>query len=95
MIVGPEFLQSTASICRALSRPATHLVLLGMAGSGKMESLHIACNILNIKLVSVIPIRNYGIEDFYGDIKIVSVKRKFLANVRSENVFVNRILGIC
>lgn len=70
VVIGPELLQLTSSICRALSRPATHAILVGAAGSGKDESLHIACNILNIKLMSVTPVRNYSLDDFYGDIKL-------------------------
>lgn len=70
VVMGPEILQLTASICRALSRPMTHAILVGTAGCGKDESLHIACNILNIKLVTVMPVKNYALEDFYGDVKI-------------------------
>lgn len=70
-VIGPELFQMSASICRALCRPKTHLILLGMAGCGMMESLHISCNVLNIKMLSVTPVKNYAMEDFYSDIKIV------------------------
>lgn len=76
-VIGPELLETTASICRALSRESTHLILVGMVGCGKMESLHIACNVLSIKLLTVIPVKSYDIEDFYADIKIVCKKNFF------------------
>lgn len=70
VVMGPELLQLTSSICRALSRPSTHAILVGTAGCGTDESLHIACNVLNMKLMSVTPVKSYALDDFYGDIKL-------------------------
>lgn len=71
IVVTQEILSTTASVCRALSRPSGHLILSGLAGSGKLESMFIAGTFLNIKMATITPVKNYGLDDFYNDIKMV------------------------
>lgn len=71
IVVTQDILFATASICRTLSRSGGHLVLSGLAGTGKLESLFLTCTYLNIKLATITPSRNYDMEEFYNDIKMV------------------------
>lgn len=59
------------SICRALSREESKLLLCGRTGIGRTEALHIACTILNVKIFELVPIANYRLEDFHNDLKMV------------------------
>lgn len=70
--ISDEVLSTTAPICRILSRPESHLVLVGSAGSGKVESVHIACTHLNVKLLTLSLVKNYSMDDFFADLKLVS-----------------------
>lgn len=63
-------LNATASVCRSLSKKESNIILCGEIGSGRKESLHIACAILHIKIFYPQPIRNYSLNEFYNDIKI-------------------------
>lgn len=65
-----ELLKSTGSVIRALSRPATNLCLAGKHGSGRFESVMLACTILNIKVFYPQVTRNYSINDFSNDLRI-------------------------
>lgn len=65
-----ELLQTTASICLALSRPETNLVICGKIGSGRKAAIHIACSILHIKIMFIQPGRLYSLTDFYNDLKM-------------------------
>lgn len=53
-----------------------------MNGSGRKESLHIACTILQIKVFSPVPVKNYKIEDFYNDLRMVASMHQFNSIVR-------------
>lgn len=68
-----EMLATTAAICRALSRRASNLLLCGPIGSGRNEALHVACSILGTKISIPTPVLNYGMTDFYNDLKAVYV----------------------
>lgn len=71
IVVTQEILATTASVCRTLSRSSGHLILSGPAGSGKLESMFLACTFLNIKVATITPVKNYSLEDFCNDIKMV------------------------
>lgn len=68
--VTQELLKSTASIIRALSRPGTNVCLAGKLGSGRFESVMLACTILNIKIFYPQVTRNYGVNDFSNDLRL-------------------------
>lgn len=72
-VVNELLLNTTASICRTLSRCESHLLLAGQTGSIKTDSLHIACIHLGIKFTSITPIKSYGMNDFYNDLKMVFI----------------------
>lgn len=67
-----HILRLTSYVCCVLSQPGKNLLLCGMNGSGRKESLHIGCSFLQIKIFSPIPVKNYKIEDFYNDLRMVS-----------------------
>lgn len=71
-VVTETILATTASICRVLSRNESHLLLAGATGCGLIDSLHIATTYLGVKLMSITPIKNYDISDFYSDLKMVA-----------------------
>lgn len=66
-----DILQLTSYVCDVLSQPGKNLLLCGLNGSGRKESLHIGCTFLQIKIFSPIPVKNYKIEDFYNDLRTV------------------------
>lgn len=68
--VTQEIEKSVASVVRALSRPGTNICLAGKLGSGRFESVVLACTILNIKIFYPQVTRNYTINDFSNDLKI-------------------------
>lgn len=70
-VVNELLLETTASICRALSRIESHVLLAGPTGSIKNDALHIACIYLGIKFTSITPVKQYNINDFYNDLKMV------------------------
>lgn len=70
-VVNDLLLETTASICRTLSRLESHIVLAGPTGTLKTDSLHIACAHLAIKIASITPVKNYNTNDFYNDLKMV------------------------
>lgn len=72
VIVHQGILQTTADICRVISRLDSHLLIVGLAGSGKLECIHISCTYLNIKLMTITPSKNYAIDDFFSDLKMVT-----------------------
>lgn len=65
-----ELTKSVASIVRALSRPGTNICLAGKLGSGRFESVVLACTILNIKIFYPQVTRNYSLNDFSNDLKL-------------------------
>lgn len=69
--VTKDTLRLTSYICCVLSQPGKNLLLCGMNGSGRKESMHAACSFLQIKIFSPIPVKNYKIEDFYNDLRMV------------------------
>lgn len=69
--VTQELTKSVASIVRALSRPGANICLVGKLGSGRYESVVLACTILNIKIFFPQVTRNYSNNDFSNDLKIV------------------------
>lgn len=68
--VTQELTKSVASVVRALSRPETNICLAGKVGSGKFESVVLACTILNIKIFYPQVTQNYSLNDFSNDLKI-------------------------
>lgn len=66
-----DILRLTAHVCSVLSQPGKNLLLCGMNGSGRKESMHIGCTFLQIKIFSPVPVKNYKIEDFYNDVRMV------------------------
>lgn len=74
-VVNDLLLETTASICRTLSRSESHLVLTGPTGSMKIDALHIACTYLGIKIASITPAKNYNMNDFYNDLKMVFIEK--------------------
>lgn len=68
--VTQELMSSIASVVRALSRPGTNICLAGKLGSGKFESVVLACTILNIKIFYPQVTRYYSLNDFSNDLKI-------------------------
>lgn len=65
-----ELTKSVASMIRALSRPGTNICLAGKLGSGRFESVVLACTILNIKIFFPQVTRNYSLNDFANDLKL-------------------------
>lgn len=62
-------LSQTASVIRAISRPETHLVVIGTVGCGHTESIHIAAAGWQVKLFTIQAVRHYSKNDFYNDLK--------------------------
>lgn len=73
LVVHDGILRTTANICRVISRPELHLLIVGLIGSGKLECIHIACTYLNVKLTTITPLKNYSIDDFFSDLKMVQI----------------------
>lgn len=73
-VINEPLLQTTISICRALSRLESHVLLAGPTGSDKIEALHIACTYMGIKFVSITPVKNFNMNDFYNDLKMVRIE---------------------
>ena len=67
-----DILRLTSYVCDVLSQPGKNLLLCGINGSGRKESMHIGCTFLQIKIFSPIPVKNYKIEDFYNDLRMVA-----------------------
>ena len=65
-----ELMTTVASVVRALSRPGANICLAGKLGSGRFESVVLACTILNIKVFYPQVTRNYSINDFSNDLRI-------------------------
>lgn len=88
-MITDTLLDTTASICRTLSRNESHILLAGPMGSNKIDSLYIACTFLGIKLASITPVKNYNINDFYNDLKMVGfeVSSCLLFIFLSRNLF--------
>lgn len=72
MVVHQGILRTTANICRVISRPDSHLLIVGLTGSAKLECIHIACTYLNQKLMTITPLKGYSIDDFFSDLKMVN-----------------------
>lgn len=70
-VITESILDTTASICRILSRSESHVLLVGPTGSSKIDALHVTCTYLGIKIASLTPLKNYSISDFYNDLKMV------------------------
>lgn len=76
-VVNDLLLETTASICRTLSRSESHVLLAGPTGSLKVDALHIACTYLGIKIATITPVKNYNMNDFYNDLKMVLLVDRF------------------
>lgn len=75
-------MQNVAHVARVLGRrepPSTtggggggsgHLVLCGPSGSCRTTALHVACTHLGVRVCTVVPVRGYSLEHFYGDLKV-------------------------
>lgn len=72
-VVNDLLLETTASICRTLSRIESHILLVGPTGTLKIDALHIACAHLAIKIASITPVNNYNTNDFFNDLKMVHI----------------------
>lgn len=68
--VTQELAKSVASLVRSLSRPGTNICIAGKLGSGRFESVVLACSILNIKIFYPQVTRNYSLSDFSNDLKL-------------------------
>jgi hypothetical protein len=68
--VTQELMSSIASVVRALSRSGSNICMAGKLGSGRFESVILACTILNIKMFYPQVTRNYSLNDFSNDLKI-------------------------
>lgn len=65
-----EFLRSVASIVRALSRQGSNICLAGKLGSGRFDSVSVACTMLNMTMMHPNMIENYSANDFTNDLKL-------------------------
>uniref|UniRef100_A0A182W9J8 Cytoplasmic dynein 2 heavy chain 1 n=1 Tax=Anopheles minimus TaxID=112268 RepID=A0A182W9J8_9DIPT len=65
------FCETVAAICRALSRPYVNLVMVGRAGSGRLQALYTACTMLNVRVAFPQLSRHYSMGEFNNDLKIV------------------------
>ncbi|XP_052891130.1 cytoplasmic dynein 2 heavy chain 1 [Anopheles moucheti] len=65
------FCETIAAICRALSRPCVNLVVVGRAGSGRLQALYTACTMLNVRVAFPQMSRHYSMGEFNNDLKIV------------------------
>lgn len=72
-VITETLLNTTASISRILSRKESHILLAGPTGSCKIDAIYISCTFLGLKLMSITPLKNYNINDFYNDLKMVKV----------------------
>lgn len=88
-MITDTLLDTTASVCRILSRNESHILLAGPTGSCRIDAIYISCTFLGVKLLSITPLKNYNINDFYNDLKMVKV---FLILPQSFSLFVRIIL---
>ncbi|XP_040163455.1 cytoplasmic dynein 2 heavy chain 1 [Anopheles arabiensis] len=58
------FCETIASIARALSRPYANLVMIGRAGSGRLQALYTACTMLNVRVAFPQMSRHYSMGEF-------------------------------
>lgn len=65
----PEFLRSVSSVVRALSRPGSNICISGMLGSGRFDSVAVACTLLNMTMMFPNMVENYSSNDFTNDLK--------------------------
>lgn len=70
-VVSDLLLETVAAICRTFARNESHILLAGPTGSMKFDALHLACTHLGIKMITITPVKNYSINDFYNDLKTV------------------------
>lgn len=66
-----ELMKSVASMVRALSRPGTNICLAGKLGSGRFESTVLACTLLNVKIFYPQVTKNYSLNEFVNDLRLV------------------------
>uniref|UniRef100_A0A0N4ZU30 Cytoplasmic dynein 2 heavy chain 1 n=1 Tax=Parastrongyloides trichosuri TaxID=131310 RepID=A0A0N4ZU30_PARTI len=66
-----EFISLSASIDRILSQPGGSLLLCGVSGIGRFEAVNIVAHSQNIKIFSPKTTSNYGIKQFFNDLKII------------------------
>lgn len=64
-----EFLRSVSSVVRALSRPGSNICLSGKLGSGRFDSVSVACTKLNMTMMFLNMIENYPSNDLTNDFK--------------------------
>lgn len=69
--VTTELKKTVSSMVRTLTRPEKNICTAGKLGSGRFESTIIACTILNIKVFYPQVTRNYSLNDFTNDLKMV------------------------
>uniref|UniRef100_A0A1B0CJW6 Cytoplasmic dynein 2 heavy chain 1 n=1 Tax=Lutzomyia longipalpis TaxID=7200 RepID=A0A1B0CJW6_LUTLO len=68
--VTDQLLTTVAAVCRAISRPETHMLIAGLTGSGRKESLYIAGALLQTKIYTLQASANYAMGDFFSDLKL-------------------------
>lgn len=66
-----ELMKAVSSMVRALSRPSTNICLAGKLGSGRFESTVLACTLLNVKLFQPQVTKNYAVNEFINDLRLV------------------------
>lgn len=70
--VTKELLECTAKICRLLARNNTHILVVGAAGERQMDCIYAAATMQQAKIQMLQGGSNYGLIDFYNDLKLVS-----------------------
>lgn len=56
-------------ICRIISQPRGHALLVGVGGSGRSSLCRLAATMMNMDLQTVNIVRNYGIADFRDELR--------------------------
>ena len=64
-------MKAVSSIIRALCRPESNICVCGKLKSGRFEATALACTILNIKIFYLQVTKDYNLNDFYNDLKLV------------------------
>lgn len=67
-------LEQTAKIARLLARNSSHILLVGEAGSRQMDAVFAAATMQQAKVQMLQGGCNYGLIDFYNDLKLVSTE---------------------
>ncbi|GET87136.1 dynein heavy chain, putative [Leishmania tarentolae] len=66
-----QAVQHLSRICRIVSQPRGHALLVGVGGSGRSSLCRLAAFMMNMDLQTVHIARNYGIEEFRDEVRKV------------------------